>query len=185
MSKTAERTHPELWETVKAELKESSKGGKAGEWSARKAQLAVQEYKKRGGGYRGRKAQDNSLQQWTEEKWATKSGGKSGDTGERYLPEAARETLTEEEYQATSAKKRADTAKGQQFSAQPEPIAAKTARYRHEVKSDAVKSEAAKPEPQAEPTKADLMRQAKMLEIDGRSRMNKDDLAKAIRYAKH
>ena len=53
MSKAAERTHPELWEEVKAEVKEGEKGGKAGEWSARKAQLAVQEYKKRGGGYRG------------------------------------------------------------------------------------------------------------------------------------
>ncbi len=51
----------------------------------------------------------------------------------------------------------------------------KTARYRH----------AAHAKPAIEPTKADLMRQAKMLEIDGRSRMNKEDLVRAIRYAKH
>ncbi len=91
MSKTAERTHPELWEAVKAEFKESEKGGKAGEWSARKAQLAVQEYKKRGGGYRGGKSPDNALKQWTEEEWGTKSGKPSGETGERYLPKQARE----------------------------------------------------------------------------------------------
>ncbi len=176
MSKTAERTHPELWEKVKAELRDSEKGGKAGEWSARKAQLAVQEYKKRGGGYSGRKSEDNSLKQWTEEEWGTKSGKPSGETGERYLPERAREALTDEEYGATTAKKRADTAKGKQFSKQPEPIAAKTARFRHEAKSEP---------PPPPPSKADLLRQAKMLEIDGRSRMNKEDLAKAIRYAKH
>lgn len=172
MSKAAERTHPELWETVKAELRDSEKGGKAGEWSARKAQLAVQEYKKRGGGYRGRKSAENSLKQWTDEEWGTKSGKPSGETGERYLPAAARDALTDEEYRETTAKKREDAAKGKQFSPQPQAIAVKTAHYRHA-------------EPKAEPTKADLMRQAKMLEIDGRSQMNKEELAKAIRYAKH
>jgi hypothetical protein len=34
-------------------MKSSDKGGKAGQWSARKAQLAVQAYKKAGGGYGG------------------------------------------------------------------------------------------------------------------------------------
>lgn len=174
MTKTAERTHPELWEAVKAEVKEGEKGGKAGEWSARKAQLAVQEYKKRGGGYKGRKADDNALKQWTEEEWGTKSGKKSGDTGERYLPQEAREALSDKDYEATSAKKREDTKKGKQFSRQPEAIAVTTARYRG-GEAQAV----------GEPSKADLLRQAKMLEIDGRSRMNKDELAKAIRYAKH
>jgi hypothetical protein len=174
MSKTAERTHPELWEKVKAEVKEGEKGGKAGEWSARKAQLAVQEYKKRGGGYKGRKADDNALKQWTEEEWGTKSGKKSGDTGERYLPREAREALSDKEYEATTAKKREDTEKGKQFSRQPQAIATKTARYRD---GGAEQAEA--------PSKADLLRQAKMLEIDGRSRMTKDELARAIRYAKH
>src|SRR5215470_11297217 len=101
MSKTAERTHPELWEEVKAEVKQSEKGGKAGEWSARKAQLAVQEYKKRGGGYRGRKSPDNPLQQWTEEEWGGKSGKSSAETGERYLSAKGREALSDEEYRKT------------------------------------------------------------------------------------
>jgi hypothetical protein len=176
MGKTAERTHPELWEKVKAELRDGEKGGKAGEWSARKAQLAVQEYKKRGGGYRGRKPEDAPLTQWAEEEWGTKSGQKSGDTGERYLPREARESLSEAEYRETTKKKREDTAKGRQYSKQPEQIAVKTARFRAEAKPE---------QPPAPPSKADLLRQAKMLEIDGRSRMNKEDLAKAIRYAKH
>ena len=50
MSDTAEKTDPALWEEVKEEVTAGSKGGRAGQWSARKAQLAVAEYKKRGGG---------------------------------------------------------------------------------------------------------------------------------------
>lgn len=67
MSKTAQRTDPKLWEKVKSEITRSRKGGDAGQWSARKAQLAVQEYKKRGGGYFGQKSADNSLKRWTDE----------------------------------------------------------------------------------------------------------------------
>jgi len=37
-----------LFETIKA----GSKGGKPGQWSARKAQLLASEYKKKGGGYK-------------------------------------------------------------------------------------------------------------------------------------
>lgn len=175
MSKTAERNNPQLWEKVKAEVTASSKGGKAGEWSARKAQLAVQEYKKRGGGYGGRKTEDNSLTQWTKEDWGTKSGGKSTDTGERYLPKKARTALSKEEYDATTRKKRQDSRQGRQFSKQPEAIAAKTALYRDTGGSAAAR----------ERTKADLMREARQLEIAGRSYMTKDELATAVRYAKH
>ena len=130
MSDTAERTDPKLWDKVKREVTAGSKGGGKGEWSARKAQLAVSEYKKRGGGYRGAKDDDNSLHQWSEEDWGTKSGKPSGETGERYLPKAARAALSKEEYARTTAKKRADTRKGKQFSAQPGDVAKKTARYR-------------------------------------------------------
>src|SRR5690242_19784193 len=115
MSKTAEKTDPKLWEEVKHEDVESDKGGRPGQWSARKAQLATQEYKKEGGGYVGRKSDDNSLQQWQKEDWGTKSGRKSTETGERYLPKKAREDLSDEDYRKTTEKKRADTRKGKQF----------------------------------------------------------------------
>ena len=97
MSETAKKTDPDLWEKVKAEVTAGAKGGKKGQWSARKAQMAVAEYKKRGGGYEGGKDADNSLHQWTEEDWGTKSGKESGKTGERYLPKKAREALSDEE----------------------------------------------------------------------------------------
>ena len=54
----------------------------------------------------------------------------SGKTGERYLPKAARESLSDSEYAATTAKKRKDTAAGKQHSTQPKKIADKTADYR-------------------------------------------------------
>jgi len=117
MASSAERSDPALWEKVKHEVTAGDKGGNAGEWSARKAQLAVQRYKAEGGGYKGRKSADNHLAQWTREEWGTKSGEASKATGERYLPQHARDALTDKEYARSTTKKRADTAKGKQFSA--------------------------------------------------------------------
>lgn len=131
MAAGPQRTRPDLWEKVKSEITAGEKGGAPGQWSARKAQFAVQEYKRRGGGYVGRKAADNHLVQWEREDWGTKSGGDSRDTGERYLPKKARDALTPAEYARTSTKKRADSKRGRQFSKQPADVAAKTARHRH------------------------------------------------------
>ena len=67
-----------------------------------------------------------SLRAWTKQEWGSKSGKKSSETGERYLPKAARDALTPAEYAATTRKKREDTRKGKQVSKQPERIAKKT-----------------------------------------------------------
>ena len=128
-------TKPELRERIKNRVMAGSKGGKPGQWSARKAQIVAQEYKKAGGGYSGSKtSKQKSLSKWTKEKWGTKSGKPSTQgssaTGERYLPKKAREKLSASEYAKTSAKKREDLRKGKQFSRQPKSIAKKTARYR-------------------------------------------------------
>ena len=71
-----------------------------------------------------------SLKAWGKQKWRTKSGKNSSETGERYLPEKAIKSLTAAEYAATSRKKRKDTAKGKQHSKQPKKIAKKTRGYR-------------------------------------------------------
>jgi hypothetical protein len=76
------------------------------------------------------KKSQRSLKAWTKQKWRTKSGKKSSETGERYLPEKAIKSLSSKEYAATSKKKREDTAKGKQFSKQPKKIAKKTRQYR-------------------------------------------------------
>ncbi len=127
---TAERTDPALWEAVKREVTAGSKGGVPGEWSARKAQLAVALYKKRGGDYIGPKSPQNSLAKWTREDWRTRSGKPSLVTGERYLPARAIEALSPQEYAATSRAKRAGLLRDEQFTPQPERIREKTARYR-------------------------------------------------------
>ena len=70
---TNKYTKPELRERIKDRVMESSKGGKPGQWSARKAQLVVQEYKEAGGGYKGGKGEkQKALSKWTAEKWQTK-----------------------------------------------------------------------------------------------------------------
>jgi hypothetical protein len=71
-----------------------------------------------------------SLKAWGDQKWTTKSGKKSSETGERYLPKKAIEALSPQEYAATTKAKRAGKAAGKQFVAQPKSIAKKTAGYR-------------------------------------------------------
>jgi hypothetical protein len=76
------------------------------------------------------KKPQQSLKNWTDQKWRTKSGKRSSDTGERYLPEAAIKALSPQEYAASTRAKRAGKASGKQFVAQPKAIAKKTARFR-------------------------------------------------------
>jgi hypothetical protein len=45
-------TKPALRKRLFEKIKAGSKGGKAGQWSARKAQMLAREYKAAGGGYR-------------------------------------------------------------------------------------------------------------------------------------
>lgn len=169
MSETAEKTDPKLWETIKTRVTRSAKGGKPGQWSARKAQMATSEYKKEGGGYAGKKSADNHLKQWTDEEWGTKSGQKSGDTGERYLPKKARKAVSEDEYKRSSDKKRADTAKGKQFSKQPKDVARKASNARKGAASGGSGT-----------TKAELMSKARAKNIPGRSKMSKGELERAL-----
>jgi hypothetical protein len=76
------------------------------------------------------KKPQQSLKDWSKQDWGTKSGKKSSETGERYLPKAARESLSDSEYAATTAAKRKDKAAGKQHSPQPKKIAEKTAKFR-------------------------------------------------------
>jgi hypothetical protein len=163
MAATAEKTDPKLWERVKAKVTKGDKGGKPGQWSARKAQLAVHDYKEAGGTYKGKKSADNHLAQWTKEEWGTKSGKESGKTGERYLPKKARESLSDGEYKRSTEKKRADTRKGKQFSAQPKDVARKAAAARR-----------------GGATVAELRKAAAAKNVPGRSRMNKEQLMRAV-----
>ena len=129
--RSAARTNPRLWARVVAQAKAGTAGGKAGQWSARKAQLAVAKYKAAGGGYKGKKSPTNSLVRWTKQNWRTKSGRPSSETGERYLPAKAIKALSASEYAASTRAKRRASARGEQYSRQPKAVAKKTARYSH------------------------------------------------------
>ncbi len=129
------RSDEPKWKRIVASVKAGGKGGDPGQWSARKAQLATQRYKKSGGGYSGPKTEaQKSLSKWTSEDWGTKSGKPSTQgkdaTGERYLPKKAREALSSSEYAATTKAKREGTKAGKQFVKQPKGIAKKTAQFR-------------------------------------------------------
>jgi len=45
-------TKPTMRKRLFSKIKSGSKGGKAGQWSGRKAQMLAKEYKANGGGYR-------------------------------------------------------------------------------------------------------------------------------------
>ena len=76
------------------------------------------------------KKSQKSLSDWTDQKWTTKSGKPSSKTGERYLPKAAIQALSSQEYAATTKAKREGKRQGKQFVVQPAKIAKKTAQYR-------------------------------------------------------
>ena len=123
-------TKPTLRERLKKKVMASSKGGDAGEWSARKAQLLAAEYKKAGGGYTGpKKESQNKLSKWTKEKWTTDDGSLS-EGKKRYLPEKAWGALTAAEKKATNAAKAAGNKAGKQFVKQPKKVAEKAKKFR-------------------------------------------------------
>ena len=70
------------------------------------------------------KKSQQSLKNWTDQKWRTKSGKPSTQgkkaTGERYLPEKAIKALSDKEYAATTRAKRKATKAGKQFAKQTE-----------------------------------------------------------------
>ena len=72
-------TKPELRERIKDRVMAGSKGGKPGQWSARKAQIVAQEYKEAGGGYKGGKGEkQKSLEKWGKENWSTREEYEKG-----------------------------------------------------------------------------------------------------------
>ena len=82
----------------------------------------------------GLASSQKSLKSWTKQDWRTKSGKPSTQgskaTGERYLPANAIKAMGAGAYAASTAKKRADTAKGKQVSKQPKKAAKAAKPYR-------------------------------------------------------
>ena len=125
----AKKKDPAKWKRIVASVKAGSKGGDPGEWSARKAQLAVQRYKKSGGGYVGPK-KETSLSKWTKQDWTT-SDGKPSEGKKRYLPKAAWSAMSAADKAATNRAKAKGNKSGKQFVPQPQKIAEWTAKFRN------------------------------------------------------
>ena len=100
-------TDPELRARLKDEIQAGDRGGKPGQWSARKAQLLVREYEKAGGGYTDaghRSDRQRHLKQWQQQDWHTAGGDADarGDDGTaRYLPDVAWKLLSAQEREDT------------------------------------------------------------------------------------
>lgn len=108
-------TEPELRARLKDEIKAGDRGGRPGQWTARKSQLLTTEYEKHGGGYRHpgeRTESQQHLREWTDQDWHTAGGdtdarGADGaDSTARYLPDAAWQLLSPAEREATDRAKR-------------------------------------------------------------------------------
>ena len=106
---SAKKTKEAMWKRIVASVKSGGKGGRPGQWSARKAQLATARYKKAGGGYRGKKSSSNKLTKWSKQKWDYVSKGdkkKPKSKRGRYLPKSVRAGMTKSQKAAANRKKR-------------------------------------------------------------------------------
>lgn len=111
-----------LWAKVKSKWHASSKGGARGQWNARKAQLAVKEYKQLGGTYTtARPSRTNSLVRWTNEDW----GYIDGKRGNRYLPREVRARLSPTEKRTENRLKKSATKSGHQYASYSRSVAQK------------------------------------------------------------
>ena len=123
----AQVADPELWARVKKKWHRGGSGGGAGQWNARKAQLAVKEYKKRGGTYKtARPSRKNSLVQWTREDW----GYIDDKPGNRYLPRKIRSKLSAGEKRVENRRKKSATKSGKQYAKYSAAVAKYLARQR-------------------------------------------------------
>lgn len=76
-----------------------------------------------------KKKPQQSLEQWTSQKWRTSDGSESKGK-KRYLPDAAWDALSPAEKAATNRAKAKGNKAGKQFVEQPEKIAKKVKGYR-------------------------------------------------------
>jgi hypothetical protein len=125
------RSNEPLWQRIKQSvIRESVGGTAAGQWSARKALIAVKRYKAAGGRYVGPRDSRNSLTRWVRQDWRTASGRPSHITGERYLPRKAFKALSASELRSINRSKKLAMSRGIQFSRMPRSISRKVKKYR-------------------------------------------------------
>ena len=165
-------TRPNLRRQLKEEIKAGDKGGRPGQWSARKSQLLVREYEKQGGGYKKDKKDRaaRSLEQWTGQDWQTRGGSADAKTEggmQRYLPRKAWALLQDKDRKKAERTKQKADEEGQQVADWPKAV------HQAMVEIGAAKGSEGL-------SKSYLSDRARELGIEGRSGMSKDELKKAI-----
>jgi len=171
-------TDPELRRRLKGEIMAGDRGGEPGRWSARKSQLLAREYEKHGGGYKGERKSDEArhLDEWTAQDWQTEHGDDRArhedGTTERYLPREVWERLSDKEKREAEKAKQEASKHGEQRA----PYTAAVKRAFHELEHGDEEHHA--------DTKGNLYEEAKRQEIPGRSKMSKEELAKALRQSR-
>ena len=164
-------TKPDLRRRIKDELMDSDKGGKPGQWSARKSQMLVKEYERQGGGYKGDKDEAaKSLEKWTENDWQTSDGKAEADGAKgmaRYLPHDAWALLTEDARKKANQTKEKKDDQGKQYADYPDIV------QRTLVEIGALSEGKGL-------TKEEIMDRAQELNVEGRSSMNKEELKEAV-----
>ncbi|WP_201743715.1 Rho termination factor N-terminal domain-containing protein [Roseiconus nitratireducens] len=172
-------TKPELRNQIKNDLMRSDKGGRSGEWSARKSQLLVQEYERRGGGYKqDQKDEDaKNLQSWTRQDWQTNEGSARADQGsqmKRYLPEKAWDLMSDEEKRRANETKQEGDRDGNQY-VQNTPAAEGARAYAEHGDASHLNEGQLK-----RLNRDELQKVAREEDLDHRSTMNKDQLAENL-----
>ena len=175
-------TKPKLRKEIKEDLQSSDKGGKPGQWSARKSQMLVQEYEKKGGGYtsKSKDSEAKSLERWTDQDWQTIDGeadARDGRTTQRYLPKAVWAKLSAEERREAERTKTTRSRAGKQHVPWTDAIK----RAFDELEGGGPTSGSSVGDDGE--SREQLYAQAKELGISGRSKMTKAQLREAIRSA--
>lgn len=190
-------TDPELRRRLKEEILQSDKGGKPGQWSARKSQLLVREYESHGGGYKTDEKDEaaRSLEIWSEQEWQTEAGddrARDGQITKRYLPKAVWDQLSESEKEEAERSKEAASQRGLQHVEWTPAVKAVMERFEAEFEAEhdsaqnpqsAKDDDSENPEedmPEEKKSKQELYNQAKQLNVEGRSKMNRQELIEAI-----
>ena len=176
-------TDPNLRRRLKDEILQSDKGGKAGQWSARKSQMLVREYEAQGGGYTTSEKDDaaHSLEEWEEQDWQTENGSeraREGKITKRYLPKAVWDKLSASEKQEAERSKEEASKKGIQHVDWTPAI--KKAMHEYEQSMHESKSHGRKNTKGLEMSRQALYERAKQFDIPGRSKMTRDELVAAV-----
>ncbi|WP_169978315.1 hypothetical protein [Tautonia rosea] len=183
-------TKPQLRAKLKDAIKQSDKGGKPGQWSARKSQLLVQRYEAEGGGYTTDRKDEAaiSLERWTEQDWQTIDGEADARTKgrtKRYLPRKVWESLSDDEKREAERTKTTQSMKGKRRVPWTDAIKRAFDRLEQDetkgtTRSKRPTSTSSSARSQDGPTRKELYERARELDVSGRSRMTKAQLQRAI-----